>query len=353
MTSVLHLISDDDRRGAQVLATELCAALGRLDLPGEVVALRSNHGQAALPVPVAPSSWRARRALARQHDVVLAHGSTTLAAAARIAPGRFVYRSIGDPTFWLDRPRRRVTTGLSMRAAAAVVALYPAAADALAERAWVPPDRLHAIPNGRVPPPQDTAGDTRARARSDLGLPGRAPVLTYVGSLTWEKQVDRLIDAAAALPDTHLVCVGAGPLAEDLDRRALATLGDRWHPVGSVSDPTRHYQAADLVVMASRTEGMPGCVIEAGFAGTGAVVTDVGGLSSLVIDGVSGRVVAPDDHAALVSAIEEALPEADALGAGARAHMLAEHTLDAIAPRWHEVLVSVMDARPRDLVNAR
>lgn len=347
MASVLHLISDDDRRGAQLIAADLCDALAESGLSGEVVALRGNGSPTALPVDIAPATLRGRRELARRHDIVLAHGSTTLPVAAMIAPRRFVYRSIGDPAFWLDRLHRRVRTALAMRGAAGVVALYPGAATALHERARVPRERLHVIPNGRTPAAVDRSSD-RDAARTELGLPPDAPVLLYVGSLSWEKQVDRLIDAAAAVPGAHLVCAGAGPLAVELDRRAVTALGERWHAVGSVADPTPHYAAADLLLMASRTEGMPGCVIEAGFQGTASVVTDVGGLATMVRDGETGRVVTPDDHTAYVAAIAEALPRADALGAAARDHMLSTYTMDAIAGPWRDVLLGALHSPAAD-----
>ena len=135
---VLHLISDTDRRGAQVFAESLTRRLAAdHGIDGDLVALKAGAADSSVTASVAPQGLRERRRWAATYDVVIAHGSTTLDAAASFAPNRFVYRSIGDPTYWLDRPRRRLKTRLLLSRAARVVALYDEAAAALTERAGV------------------------------------------------------------------------------------------------------------------------------------------------------------------------------------------------------------------------
>jgi glycosyltransferase involved in cell wall biosynthesis len=58
-----------------------------------------------------------------------------------------------------------------------------------------------------------------------------------------------------------------------------------------------------MFVMSSHTEGLPIAVIEAMSAGLAVLATDVGGLSELVKDGVSGRLVGPGDTHAFADSI--------------------------------------------------
>lgn len=307
---------------------QLDEALNELGIRGEVLAL-DGDGEQGLDVPVAPSGWRGRRRLMSGHGLVVAHGSTTLHVAATTVPGGFVYRSIGDPTFWLDRPRRRVMTAARLRSARGVVALYDAAADALHERARVRRDRLHVIPNAVVD------RDSRRTAPRPPGVPERYAL--YVGAMTWEKQVDRIIEAVAGT-ELGLVCAGEGPLAPSLRQQGEATLGDRFLMLGPVEDPEPYHRHASVLVLASRSEGMPGVVIEAGLAATPSVVPDVGGLRDLVVDGRSGAVVAHPTAPALTEAIANVDAHSAAMGEAALDHVAAHFTMHTVAERWAEVL---------------
>ena len=77
--------------------------------------------------------------------------------------------------------------------------------------------------------------------------------------------------------------------------------------------------AIDVLVVPSRTEGIPAVAIEAGLAQVPVVATDVGGVSSVVIDGVTGMLVetaAPDQ---LRAGIDRALDRGVELGRAAPA----------------------------------
>jgi glycosyltransferase involved in cell wall biosynthesis len=61
--------------------------------------------------------------------------------------------------------------------------------------------------------------------------------------------------------------------------------------------------AMDVVLLCSKTEGMPLVPIEAMAAGRPAVVTDVGGCREAVADGETGYVVPPGEAAPLAEAL--------------------------------------------------
>lgn len=347
---VLHVITSTQRRGAETFAVDLAAALGDRGLACDVVALAPGRGDtldvAALGgSALAPATLRALRRRAAGAGAVVAHGSRTLPACALALGGRrtpVVYRSIGDPAAWAGGPVRRLRTRALLGRTAAVTALWPAAASAIRELYGVPGDRLHVLPNGvpagRCPVPDAAAG---AAARTRFAIPAAAPVVATIGALAAEKRAADAIDAVATVDGAHLLVAGDGPERPALERRAATALGDRAHFAGVLPGPGDALAAADVVVSCSRTEGMPGVLIEAGLAGRPAVATDVGGVAEIVRDGETGLLVRPGDVGALSAALVRALAERDRLGAAARAHCLATFEIGPVADGWADLLRSL------------
>ena len=120
------------------------------------------------------------------------------------------------------------------------------------------------------------------------------------------KGLDVLLRAMSSIPDNvRLVQVGGGTETESLlALRDELGLGDRVE----FRDLPWDQRAADLLagfdlfVLSSRVEGLPVTIMEAMLAGRAVVATDVGSVREEVIDGETGRVVAPDDADALAAA---------------------------------------------------
>ena len=85
------------------------------------------------------------------------------------------------------------------------------------------------------------------------------------------------------------------------------------------------YAAADCAVLTSDSEGMPVTLIEAGMAGVPSVTTDVGSAREVVVDGVTGLVVAPE-AAAVADGLVRLLDDdtRDQMGAVARQRAVTE-----------------------------
>ena len=180
-----------------------------------------------------------------------------------------------------------------------------------------------------IPPGVAPAGPLdRESARVRLGLPLGVPVVLFVGRLTVIKRPDRLIEAMsyvlARRSDAVLAVAGEGGLLEETRRRA-EPLGSAVRFLGWQPDIADLYVAADCVVLTSDSEGMPVTLIEAAMAGVPSVTTDVGSAREVVVDGVTGLVVASD-----ASAVADGLLRLfdvelrDRLGAAARARAEAE-----------------------------
>ncbi|MFF2750338.1 glycosyltransferase [Kitasatospora sp. NPDC058048] len=296
-----------------------------------------------------PSTLRALRAAARAADVVLAHGSDTLAACALALAGTrtpFVYVSVGHPRYWTANRLRRVRGGALMHRAAAVTTLTEEARVVLEEQFRLPEGKVHVIPNSRAAesyPPADGRDDRRA-ARHALGLPADVLLVAWIGAIAPEKRLDLALDVLDRLPDVRLAVAGDGPLREALARHPAAA---RAHFLGPLSDPAPLYRAADALLLTSDSEGVPGALIEAALAGVPAVATDVGWVREVVRDGATGALVAPGDPLALAEALGKVLAVNRAgLGAAARAHALEHFELGAVVDAWQHLVAEVWTAGP-------
>ena len=358
---VLQVLSSTHRRGAETYAVALGRALARL---GDDVCTVALHGAPppALAVPaLSDRRWsvpaaRRLRSLTRDADVVVAHGSSTLVAAALSAHGTgtpFVYRVIGDPAVWANTPARRVRVRALLHRAAAVVTYDQGTADTVVALHGLPASRVHVLAKGiDLATHRPLASGDRAAARLSLGLDHDRTVVTWLGSLATEKRPDLALDVAARLLDADLLVVGDGPLRADLVLRLSADSGlaSRVHLLGAVADPTDAIAAADVVLGTSTTEGVPGALLEAMAAGRPVVSTAVGAVPTLVADGKTGRLVDDDVDAealadGLAVAVDSIRTETAVLGAAARDHVEAQHDLRQVAAAWSELLHRLALAR--------
>ncbi|RDI23097.1 glycosyltransferase family 4 protein [Lentzea flaviverrucosa] len=154
-----------------------------------------------------------------------------------------------------------------------------------------------------------TAAVDRGAASERLGVAPDAFVFAVLARLSWEKGVDRVLRAFAALgPDAEdpvLVVAGDGEEADAIARLA-GELGvaDRVRLLGHVDDAgvADVIVAADAVVLASTVaETGPLVLKEAMAAGRAVVASRIGGIGEFVTDGESGLLVGDDDE--LVSAM--------------------------------------------------
>ena len=155
--------------------------------------------------------------------------------------------------------------------------------------------------------------------RSALGLDAGTPLLGIVGRLAPVKDHATLLSAMPLLPGVHLAVVGDGALRGQLETQAVGLgVADRVHFTGWAPDVAGAVSDLDVVVLTSRNEGTPVSLIEASAAAKPVVATAVGGVPSVVQDGVSGRLVPPGDAAALAAALRHVLAEPGQLGANGR-----------------------------------
>ncbi len=178
---------------------------------------------------------------------------------------------------------------------------------------------------------------SRFLERPSVPLPPERNVV-FVGSFQRYKAVDVLIECWSAVlrrfPDARLLMVGSGPLEKDLRRRIEEK--DIAHSVEIVGyvEQDRIAQMLDhawCLVLPSRSEGQPRVVLEAMARARPVVVSTVGGLPELVIEGRTGWLVPPEQPGPLARALVEALSDVETtskMGMEARRHVNANNPLE-------------------------
>jgi D-inositol-3-phosphate glycosyltransferase len=163
----------------------------------------------------------------------------------------------------------------------------------------------------------------QAAARARLGLPADADVLLFAGRIQPLKAPDVLLHAVAALlardPSLRsrlIVPVVGGPSGTGLEHpESLAQLASslgisdvvRFIPPVAQSTLVDWYAAATLVCVPSYNESFGLVAVEAQATGTPVVAAAVGGLTTVVRDGVSGLLVEGHDPLDYARAIERVI----------------------------------------------
>ena len=150
---------------------------------------------------------------------------------------------------------------------------------------------------------------------AEFGIPPDAFVVVCAANMRRLKGVDLLIESMRSVRidrPVHLLLVGE---VRDPDIQTMANepgLREVVHLAGFREDAAALSGACHVCVMASRKrEGLPRAVIEAMSQGVPAIVTDVGGMPELVVDGECGIVVPPHSAEALGEAISRMATDAE------------------------------------------
>jgi len=223
----------------------------------------------------------------------------------------------------LDRYAARLSgTRAAVREADGVIAV----SQDLAERVVLlgaAPDRVRVVIDGVDK--RSFCPGSRAQAQQRLRLQPDRRHLLFVGNLVPVKGLDILLAACQQLPAQtgpwQLHLFGGGPLEQQLRGLAYEVygLGSRvvFHGPIAHADLPDWFRAADLFVLASRSEGVPNVLLEAAACGLPFVASRVGGIPEIANLGAS-RLVPPEQPAALSAAIADMLRDPGPPGDGPR-----------------------------------
>ncbi len=261
-------------------------------------------------------TWQLRRVLQQERpDVVLAHGGTAaqvvVVGNARGRPPVVWQQILGFPDKINQAPRRQMWRHVARRVDGAVT-LDDERAGEMRSVGFTGP--LWVISNFRSPARfLEIDRDTEAaRLRETLDLALSTPLIGLVGHLVEQKRPERALDVLAQVraqgQPAHLVVAGDGPLRKPFEDEARARgLEPNVSMLGHRNDVERVLGGVDLAVLTSDVEGVPGVAIEAAMAGCPFVTFPLGGVGSVVIDGVTGVVVDALDTTRMSARVVELL----------------------------------------------
>jgi glycosyltransferase involved in cell wall biosynthesis len=212
---------------------------------------------------------------------------------------------------WYDNDRKVSLYGgldrLILRGYAGVVAVSEDVRQRLL-KSGVKATRVAIIRNGIDLRPFDHAS---AIVRHELGWDAD-PIVGLVGRLAVEKGVDIFLHAAARVlaqcPDAKFVVAGDGPDRAELDA-LIQKLGirDQVRMLGRWANMPALYASLDIMVSASRREGLPIAILEGMASRLPLVATAVGAVPTVIQDGRTGVLVPAEDPESLAAAIIELL----------------------------------------------
>jgi glycosyltransferase involved in cell wall biosynthesis len=190
----------------------------------------------------------------------------------------------------------------------------------------------------------------RVAARRLLGLTDEF-LWMAVGRLEAVKDYSTLLRAMSRMPENaRLLILGTGPLGAELKKLATRLgLDRRVSFMGFQSNVEHWMQAADGFVLASRYEGLPMVLLEAGACGVPAVATDVPGTNELIVDGVNGWLARAGDPNSLREAMMELmrmpLEERYAMGECARRQVLKEFSVETVLDKWEQLYQALLSQK--------
>ncbi|MEX0729905.1 MAG: glycosyltransferase [Aquisalimonadaceae bacterium] len=228
----------------------------------------------------------------------------------------------------------------------AVTVIHSGLRESLAAWLGMQPRRIAVVPNG-VDTAQFRPHRRDPRLRAEMGAGSGMALVGCVARLHTDKDHRTLLTAMAHArerqpdADFRLVLIGDGPeraALESLARRLRLTSGVTF--LGDRSDVDRLMPQLDLLVLSSRTEGLPLVLLEAMACGVPCVATAVGGIPELLRNG-GGRLVPPEDPAALAETIAALLSAPQTLiglGRQARRVVMAGHDRLTMVHAYQRIL---------------
>lgn len=235
-----------------------------------------------------------------------------------------------------------------------VICVSEAIQELAVEKEGLEPSRTEVIHNG-IAVPRTPSGDEKERLRRELGLQPHHLVVTMVANYQRPvKGMDHFLAAAPlileAVPEARLLVVGEGP--DRYARRADEMgLGDRLLFVGRRprEEIDCFYALSDVSVLTSLSEGLSITILESMSHGLPVVATRAGGNPEVVVDGVTGFLVAPRDPEAFAERVVTLLRNPGTrkeMGRAARRRAKRDFSAETAAKRYLGLYATLSDDSP-------
>ncbi len=189
-------------------------------------------------------------------------------------------------------------------------------------------------------------------AQKFYGVSSQALQCAIIGRVTQIKRPDRFLDVVAEIKkrriEIEFLMAGDGELIE-ICRERIATEELPVKVLGWQTNIERVLAASDIVILTSDNEGTPLSLIQAGMAALPVVTTNVGSVSEVVLDGVTG-IVTGVDVLQMVDALEKLAGDAGLrirMGSAAQEFTMANFGVNRLVKDQEELYKRLLANRAR------
>ena len=167
-----------------------------------------------------------------------------------------------------------------------------------------------------LPEPRDNETTESPRANQGNETTSNSRTLLFLGRICKDKGIDELLEALDTINSeaAHRVKLIIGGIFEDEKYKyEFEKRSDYIEYLGWVSGQKKEevLKKADILVLPSYYEGMPVCVLDAMAYGCPVIATEVGGIPTMIEDGISGILIKPRDVVSLREGIVKLVNDPD------------------------------------------
>lgn len=223
----------------------------------------------------------------------------------------------------------------------------------LVKECGFPPERVVSIPTGidfgRFRPTRE-----RESVRSELGIAPDEFFILIVGVIRGVKKHDVALRAFRKVldqfPQARLVLAGDGPMRQEIEQLAAELqLGANMLFLGHRDDVADLMNAADVLLLTSRSEAQSQALTQGAGLGLPIVATRVGGVPEVVLHEETGLLAAAGDEPAIAAALLRMAQNrawAKSLGERGKVHALANYSLEAMLGKTEQAYARLIQQRP-------
>jgi L-malate glycosyltransferase len=322
--TILHLVQKPQLRGAEMFASQLATHLNENGHKAMLVFVFP--GEAPLPfagkkkhLNGSPKkrmwdikAWRKLAQIIKEEkpDIIQANAGDTLKYAVFSKlffkwKQPIVFRNASTISLYIKTAPAKMLNGFFFKYASKIVSVSNTSATDFAKLFPQFKNRIVTVPIGIEETDFNAGGENLLQGASK-------PVLVHVGGFTYEKNHVRLIEIFEGIRKQQagacLHFVGSGPLKPQIEE-LVKQKGLQQHVrfYGFRNDAMQFIKNADVLLLPSIIEGLPGVILEAFYCKTPVVAYDVGGIGEVVINNKTGRLVQKDNEEAFVENVLEAL----------------------------------------------
>ena len=319
---ILQIIQKKQFRGAEVFASQLANHFqnsghlvkvvsiyegdARLPFSGEIESLNRNKLRRTFD----PNGWRKLSAIIQsfQPDIVQANASDTLKYAVMSKhifrwKVPLIYRNASKPSFYIKSTFSKNINAFLLEKVDLIISVSNASLRDLNNLFPFTQSKSLVIPIG--------VEEKTAIGESYSTTPFKnksAFNLIHIGSFTKEKNHTGLLrifkETLAKDGNVHLNLIGGGPLLSNIKKEVNQMgLEARVDFLGDIEDPQIFLSHANMLLLPSLVEGLPGVMLEAMYNKTPVVAYDVGGVAEVLTNNKTGKLVAFDDEEGFSNAV--------------------------------------------------